>query len=88
MTKLLQAHTEMMAAQAQAVTVQTLPPLTPFTGEESQNEDDTFERWLERFEERANLAKWNDEQRLCQLKAHLVKTAQRTSQRTRKLCKR
>ena len=76
MTKLLQAQTQMLAAQAQAVTVQTLPPLTRYNGEESQNEDNTFDRWIERFEERACLAKWNDEQKLYQLKAHLEKTAQ------------
>ncbi len=75
MTKLLQAQTQMLAAQAQAVAVQTLPPLTLYNGEESQNEDNTFDRWMERFEERARLAKWQDEQKLCQLKAHLEKTA-------------
>jgi hypothetical protein len=53
MTKLLQAQTQMLAAQAQAVAVQTLPPLTLdlYNGEESQNEDNTFDRWMERFEE-------------------------------------
>ena len=76
MTKLLQAQTQMLAAQAQAVTVQTLPRLTLYSGEESQDEDNTFDRWMERFEERAHLAKWQDEQKLCQLKAHLEKTAQ------------
>ena len=49
MTKLLQAQTQMLAAQAQAVTVQTLPPLTLYGGEESQDEDNTFDRWMERF---------------------------------------
>ena len=76
MTKLLQAQTQMLAAQAQAVTVQTLPRLPLYSGEESQDEDNTFDRWMERFEERAHLAKWQDEQKLCQLKAHLEKTAQ------------
>ena len=56
--------------------MQTLPPLTHYNGEESQDEDNTFDRWIERFEERAHLAKWNEEQKLCQFKAHLEKTAQ------------
>ena len=43
MTKLLQAQTQMLAAQAQATTVQTLPPLTRFQGEESQEDDNTFD---------------------------------------------
>lgn len=51
MTNLLQAQTQMLAAQAQAVTVQTLPPLARFNGEESRDEDNTFDRWIERFEE-------------------------------------
>ena len=60
MTKLLQAQTQILAAQAQAVTVQT-PPLTRFNGEESQDEDHPFDRWIKRFEEQAHLAKWNEE---------------------------
>ena len=47
MTKLLQAQTQMLAAQAQAVTMQILPPLTHFNGEESQDEDNTFDWWIE-----------------------------------------
>ena len=33
MTKLLQAQAQMLAAEAQATTMQTLPPLTRFHGE-------------------------------------------------------
>ena len=43
MTKLLQAQTQMLAAQTQAVTVQKLPQLTLYSGEESQDEDNTFD---------------------------------------------
>ena len=39
-------------------------------------EDDKFDRWIELFEERAQLAKWSKEHRLCQLKVHLEKTVQ------------
>ena len=52
-----------------------LQPLTNFEGQNSTDYDDGFERWLEKFEERAKLAKWNDNVKLCQLKIHLVKTA-------------
>ena len=50
MIKLLQTQTQMLAAQAQATTVQTLPLLTHFDGEESQD-DNTSDRWIKRFEE-------------------------------------
>ena len=38
-------------------------------------EDDSFERWIESFEERATLAGWPKDQRLYQLKVHLERTA-------------
>ena len=77
MTKLLQAQTEMISAQAHAVAVQSLPPLPHFTGQDvdSTTDEDSFDRWLEQFEERGRLAGWTSEQQLCQLKAHLEKTA-------------
>ena len=77
MTELLKAQTQMLAAQAQAASVQGLPALTPFTGEESQSQlfDEDFDHWLKSFEERAFVARWTAEQKLCQLKAHLNKTA-------------
>ena len=77
MTELLKAQTQMLAAQAQAASVQGLPALTPFTGEESQSQlfDEDFDHWLKSFEERTFVARWTAEQKLCQLKAHLNKTA-------------
>ena len=42
----------------------------------SRRRQHLFDRWIDRFEERTHLAKWNDEQKLCQFKAHLEKTAQ------------
>ena len=71
MTKLLQAQTQMLTAQALAVMVQTLPPLTRYNGEESQNEDNTFDWWIKRFEEQACLAKWNDDKSCTNLKPTL-----------------
>ena len=38
-------------------------------------EEDGFERWLEAFEERAQLAGWSSEHKLYQLKLHLEDTA-------------
>ena len=37
MAELLKVQTQMLAAHAQAASVQSLPALTPFTGEESQS---------------------------------------------------
>ena len=56
-----------IAAQVQAA---TLPSLASFDGQIDSDELE-FERWLERFEERARLAKWTQETKLCQLKLHL-----------------
>ena len=77
MAKLLQAQTEMLSAQAHAVALQSLPALPHFAGQDvdSTTDEDSFDRWLEQFEERGRLAGWTSEQQLCQLKAHLEKTA-------------
>ena len=74
-TQLLKAQTEAMTAQAQAAAVQHLPAFHCYTGEDDQTDDEVFDRWLERFEERAKLAGWNNEQKLYHLKLHLDKTA-------------
>ena len=72
-TRLFEAQTQLFAAQVHAA---TLPPLTNFEGQNAaDDEEDGFDRWLEKFEERAKLAKWTDEVKLFQLKLHLVKTA-------------
>lgn len=74
-TQLLKAQTEAMTAQAQAAAVQHLPAFHCYTGEDDQTDNEVFDRWLERFEERAKLAGWNKEQKLYQLKLHLDLTA-------------
>lgn len=75
--KLLQAQTQAMAAQALATAVHHLLPLPlrVYTGEKEQAEDEGFDCWLERFEERSALAGWTSEQKLHQLKLLLDKTA-------------
>ena len=77
MSELLNAQTEMLAVQAQAASIQSLPSLPALTGEESQTQlfDEDFDHWLKSFEERAKVAKWMDDQKLYQLKAHLTTTA-------------
>ena len=75
--KFIEAQTRMMSAHAKTVAVQNFPPLTPFTGEEIDCEDKSFVKWHERFEERASLAGWDNEQKLHQLKFHLKKNALR-----------
>lgn len=68
MTRLLEAHTDAIAAQTQATAAQHLPPLKAFTGEGKQVEEDGFERWIEQLEERAKVAGWSAEQKLHQIK--------------------
>ena len=62
--KLFETQSQLIAAQVQAA---TLPPLAG----QSDSDELEFELWLERFEERARLAKWTQETKLCQLKLHL-----------------
>ena len=59
----------------QAAAAQNLPTLQKFSGEDSQDDDNSFSRWHELFKERALLTGWTPEQKLCQLKTHLEKTA-------------
>ena len=51
MTRLIQALSEALAAQTRAAATQHLPSLKPFTGERIGTEENSFERWIERFEE-------------------------------------
>ena len=76
MTQLMQAQTSMLTAHAQAVAMQSLPSLPPFNGEDNIGDEDNFDKWLELLEERGRLAGWSEEQYLCQLRAHLTRTAQ------------
>ncbi len=77
MTRLLEAHTDAIAAQTEATAAQHLPPLKAFTGEGKQVEEDGFERWIEQLEERAKVAGWSAEQKLHQMKLSLEKTVLR-----------
>ena len=72
---LLKSQTDVLAAQARAVSVQNLPGLSCYTGEGVDATDDGFDHWLERFRERAIFAGWSSEEKLYQLKVHLDKTA-------------
>jgi hypothetical protein len=69
--QLLESQRLMFTAQMQAA---SLPLLRTFDGQ-SDGDDEDFDLWLERFEERAKLAKWTDETKLCQLRLHLSKVA-------------
>ena len=77
MSRLLQAQTDALTAQTRAAAAHHLPPLKPFTGEGQQSRDDSFDQWLERFEERACLVGWSKSQQLHQLKLLLEETALR-----------
>lgn len=68
-TKLIEAQSQMVA---KAMIAQSFPQLSSFTGE---NDEESFERWFESFEDRAKVAGWSLEQSLYQLKCHLTRTA-------------
>ena len=78
MAKFIQAQTDMMAAQTKAMAAQSLPPLVHFSGEGSLIGEESFDRWLEHFEERAAVAGWSMDQKKYRLKMHLDKTAFQT----------
>ena len=75
MARLLQAQTDAMAAQAKAVAVQNLPSLSCYAGEGSDVVDDGYDKWVQKFRERAKFASWSAEDQLYQFKLHLDKTA-------------
>ena len=61
------------------VLVQTaphIPALPMFTDEDIDCDEKIFDEWLGRFEERAALACWTDEQRFHQFKFHLSSQVQ------------
>ena len=76
--KFIQPQTDMMAAQTEVMAAQSLPPLPHFSGEGNLVGEDSFERWVEHFEERAAVAGWTGEEKKYQLKMHLDKTAFQT----------
>ena len=49
-TRLIQAQTKAMTAQAKAVALHHLPTLPCFTGEGTETPEGGFERWIERFQ--------------------------------------
>ena len=69
--KLFESQSQLLAAQVQAA---SLPPLSTFEGQ-PEVDGVEFDQWLERFEERARLARWTEDTKLCQLRAHLSKVA-------------
>lgn len=72
MARLLKAQTD---AMTKAAAVQNLPPLPSFTGEGDDPLDDGYDKWVEKFWERAQFADWSPGDQLYQLKLHLDKTA-------------
>ena len=59
----LESQAKLLAVQTNAMAVQSAPPLTPFTGEDIETEANSFERWLDKFEDRATLLSWTGEQK-------------------------
>ena len=64
-----------LVTQTNALAVQSAPSLAYFSGEDIETEEKGFEKWVERFEERALLLAWSDKQKLYQLKSHFSKIA-------------
>ena len=71
----LESQQKFLPTQTNALAVQSAPPLPTFTGDNVDAEDNSFEKWLERFEERATLFVWEETQKCYQLNSHLAKTA-------------
>ena len=60
------------------MSAQSLPPIFHFSGEDCQSYEDSFEKWIEQFEEHSKLAGWSEEHRRYHLKMSLDKTAFQT----------
>ena len=61
LAQLVKTQTDMLRAQTRAMSAQTLPPMTHFSGEGLQSGEDGFDRWLEQFEECAKLVGWSED---------------------------
>ena len=48
-----------------------LPPLPTFAGDESKDNDDSFDRWIRKLEKYAELEQWSDREKLLHLELHL-----------------
>ena len=73
--KFIKMQTDMLVAQTKTMAAQSLPPLRHFNGEGGLVGDESFDRWLEQFDERAALAGWSEDDKKYRLKMHLDKTA-------------
>ena len=62
----MQVHADMMTAQTKAMAAQSLPPLAHFSGEGSLVGDESFDRWLEHFEELSAVAGWSEDHKKIQ----------------------
>lgn len=78
LTQLVQTQTDMVQAQTRVMSAQSLPPVTHFDGESCQAYEDSFEKWIEQFEEHCKLAGWSEEHQCYHLKMSLDKTAFQT----------
>ena len=55
----------------------TLPSLSTFSGEESKDDGETFDRWVRRLEKHAELERWSEREKLLQLELRLKGRAER-----------
>ena len=76
--QLVKTQTDIMVAQTQAMSAQSLPPIPHFSGEGNQSGEESFDRWLEQFEERSKLAGWTEEHKRYHLKMSLDRSAFQT----------
>ena len=71
----LESQAKLLAVQTNALAVQSAPPLASFTGEDIETETNSFERWLDKFEDRATMLSWTGEQKCYHIKQLLTKGA-------------
>lgn len=63
----MDSQSKLLAAQTNSLALQATPPLASFSGEDIEDEEKSFVRWLERFEEQAGLLSWSEEQKCSHL---------------------
>ena len=68
---------EKVTARNGRSTRMSLPTLSPFSGDESKDDGESFDRWIRRLERHAELEQWTDREKLVHLELRLKGRAER-----------
>ena len=78
LTQLVQTQTAMVAAQTRAMSAQSFPPMSSYSGESSHSSEEGFDKWTEQFKEHAKLVGWSKDHHRFHLRMFLDGSAFQT----------